>query len=286
MNATKSEPNETPHVEDWAGEMGERWLAQLDRFEKMIEPIGNALLEQAAFRAGEAVVDIGAGGGATTRAIASAIAPEGTVVGLDISSALVAEAERRSHGFDNVQFVCGDAASAQLAMAPFDRLFSRFGSMFFDDPYSAFVNLKAMLKPGARIDLAVWGPPRENPWMMEMIAIVRRHVEVPPAEPRAPGPFAFEDLGYLGDILARAGFENMDVVPYAGSLAVGGRGTPPEDALAFVHSSLGVGRILGEQDEDTRSKASRDLLDLFDARHVPVEGVVMQCKAWLVSAAA
>ena len=30
--------------EDWAGEMGARWLASLDRFEGMIAPIGEALL--------------------------------------------------------------------------------------------------------------------------------------------------------------------------------------------------------------------------------------------------
>ncbi|WP_296716543.1 hypothetical protein [Erythrobacter sp.] len=33
--------------EDWAGEMGARWLASLERFEGMIAPIGTALLAQA-----------------------------------------------------------------------------------------------------------------------------------------------------------------------------------------------------------------------------------------------
>src|SRR3546814_7982160 len=32
---------------DWAGDAGARWLAQLDRFESMIEPVGQALLAQA-----------------------------------------------------------------------------------------------------------------------------------------------------------------------------------------------------------------------------------------------
>src|SRR3546814_10963477 len=47
----------------WAGEAGARWLGQLDRFESMIEPIGEALLARAAYAAGERVVDIGCGGG-------------------------------------------------------------------------------------------------------------------------------------------------------------------------------------------------------------------------------
>jgi len=45
---------------DWAGQAGTRWLAQLDRFESMIEPIGKALLAQAAYTASETVVDSGA----------------------------------------------------------------------------------------------------------------------------------------------------------------------------------------------------------------------------------
>src|SRR3546814_10794612 len=56
---------------DWAGEAGARWLGQLDRFESMIEPIGEALLARAAYAAGERVVDIGCGGGWTTRRIAA-----------------------------------------------------------------------------------------------------------------------------------------------------------------------------------------------------------------------
>ena len=48
-----------PAAHDWAGEAGTRWLAQLDRFESMIEPIGKALLDQAAYSASETVVDVG-----------------------------------------------------------------------------------------------------------------------------------------------------------------------------------------------------------------------------------
>ena len=41
--------------EDWAGEMGARWLANLDGFERTIAPVGDALVARAAFVAGERV---------------------------------------------------------------------------------------------------------------------------------------------------------------------------------------------------------------------------------------
>lgn len=142
-----------------------RWLANLDRFESMIAPVGDALLARVGLRAGERVVDIGCGGGATSREIARRVQPGGTVVGVDISAALVAEAARRSAsaGLTNAAFVVADAAAALPAGAPFDRLVSRFGSMFFANPAAAFHNLGRMLRTGARADFAVWAPARARP---------------------------------------------------------------------------------------------------------------------------
>jgi SAM-dependent methyltransferase len=273
--------------EDWAGEMGARWLASLDRFEGMIAPIGAALLARADYRPGERVLDLGCGGGATTLAIAEAVGPQGAALGLDIAPMLIARAtERAASAGSAARFVCADAATAQLDEPPFDRLFSRFGSMFFAQPVPAFVNLRGMLKPGARIDLAVWAHPRDNAWMMEVMGVVRSHAEVPPAVPRAPGPFAFEDLGYLEDILTAAGFTGMDAVAYQGEQPVGGSGASPEQATDFVLASMAAGRILAEQGEEVLAAARADLNALFSRRYRPDEGVMLGCKAWLVSAQA
>lgn len=271
--------------EDWAGEMGARWLASLDRFEGMIAPIGAALLAQADYPAGERVLDLGCGGGATTLAIADAVGPEGAALGLDVAPMLVARAqERAAAAGSHARFICADAATATLDEPPFDRLFSRFGSMFFEAPVPAFANLKAMLKPGARIDLAVWANPRANLWMMEVMGVVREHIEIPPAVPRAPGPFAFEDLAYLEEVLTGAGFSGMEAVPYAGLQPVGGPGAAPAEAVDFVLASMAVGRVLDEAGSDVRKAARADLVELFTRRHVAGEGVMMGCKAWLVTA--
>lgn len=271
--------------EDWAGEMGARWLASLDRFEGMIAPIGAALFAQADYQPGERVLDLGCGGGATTLAIADAVGAQGAALGLDVAPMLVAKAQERAAAQGSTaRFVCADAATASLDEPPFDRLFSRFGSMFFAEPVPAFANLKAMLKPGARIDLAVWAAPRDNLWMMEVMGVVRQHIEIPPATPRAPGPFAFEDLTYLEDVLTGAGFTGMAVVPYQGLQPVGGPGASPQDAVDFVLSSMAVGRVLDEAEAEIREAARAGLLDRFTRRHVAGEGVMMDCKAWLVRA--
>jgi len=274
--------------EDWSGDMGLKWLASLSLFEEMIAPIGYALLARADFQTGETVIDLGCGGGATTLAIAQTVAPSGKVAGVDISPDLVAAAEERAakSGAPNIDFTCADAATVQLADAPYDRLFSRFGSMFFEDPISAFANLHGQLRKGGRIDLAVWGPPRDNLWMMEMMGVVRNHVEVPPAVPRAPGPFAFEDLEYLGEIMDGSGFADVDVAAYEGLQPVGGVGATPEKAVEFAFASLAAGRLLADKGDAILEAASKELTDVFARHYVPEKGVMMLGKAWLVSAIA
>jgi ubiquinone/menaquinone biosynthesis C-methylase UbiE len=82
--------------EDWAGEMGERWLNHLERFEGMIAPVGETLLDQAAYSPGERVIDVGRGAGGTTIEIGRRLGARGSVLGLDLSPALIAAATRRA----------------------------------------------------------------------------------------------------------------------------------------------------------------------------------------------
>ena len=275
------------NAEDWAGEMGVRWLANLDRFESMIAPVGDALLARAGLRAGERVVDIGCGGGATSREIARRVQPGGTVVGVDISAALVAEAARRaaSAGLSNATFVVADAAAALPPGAPFDRLVSRFGSMFFPNPAAAFQNLGRMLRAGARADFAVWAPARENAWVAGLMGVVGAHMEMPAPVPRAPGPFAFDDPEYFRAVLEGAGFRDLQFQRWAGQQLIGGAGADPADAARFVLNAMSFGALVQEQPPALRAAVEAELTALFAAHRTPA-GIAMGANAWLVSASA
>lgn len=284
MTTTTADPNALKG-EDWAGEMGIKWLTHIDRFEGMIAPIGDALLARAAIAPGERVIDLGCGGGLTSLAAAKATGPDGAVLGLDISPDLIDEARRRAEGLPHVRFICADAATVKLD-APYDRLISRFGSMFFAEPYAAFTNLHGLIKPGGRIDLAIWAAPRDNPWMMELMGVARSHIDIPSPNPRAPGPFAFADLDYVRDILAHAGFSAPDFEAYQGEQAIGGPGATPDAAADFALASMAIGRALAEAGEDVLALAREDLVNLFGQRHVSGKGVMMANKVWLLSAKA
>ena len=272
-------------AEDWAGEMGERWLRNLDRFESMIAPVGDALLQRADYKAGEVVLDIGCGGGASTRAIAARVAPKGRVMGVDISAHLVAECERRAHsaGTPNANFVAADAAAVRLPAGSYDRLHSRFGSMFFPEPAAAFSHLASLIRPGGRADFAVWAPARENPWVGAMMGILREYIDLPRPEPHAPGPFALDDPNYFAALLRQAGFTTLEFALWQGSQPIGGTASTAESARDFVLNSMNFGEMLVEHPEPVRSAVETKLLALFRDHHTP-RGVEMQALAWLVSA--
>lgn len=136
--------------------------------------------------------------------------------------------------------------------------------------------------------MPVWGPPRENLWMMEMMGVVKNHVEVPKAIPRAPGPFAFEDLEYLEEVLSGSGsgFSEVGVTAYEGLQPFGGVGASPEQAVTFALTSMAAGRLLREQGDAVFDAASQEMTELFAQHYIPGEGIMMRGKAWFVSALA
>lgn len=271
--------------EAWAGDDGRRWLSNLDRFEGMLAPIGEALIARAAFAPGERVVDIGCGGGWTTRSIGGRVGSSGLAIGIDISADLVdaANARARAAGLPNVRFVAGDAAVAMPEDAPFDRLFSRFGCMFFDQPYAAFANLRRMLRSGGRLDIAVWGPANENPWVSQVMAVASRHIEMPPPVPRAPGPFALGDTDYVRDLLTSGGFSNPEISVWTGTQPIGGPGSSPAEAADFVLEAMHVGDAASGADPAVKAAIRSDLAEMF-ARHQTPDGVVAGANALFVTA--
>src|SRR4051794_22423733 len=119
------------------------WIAAQSDYTSVGTWFGERALERLAVKAGEYAVDIGCGTGETTVALARAAAPGGRAVGIDISSALLEEARKRTKAADvDVTFVVADAEDAPVAEDA-DVGFSRFGVMFFADPQRAFSNLCA-----------------------------------------------------------------------------------------------------------------------------------------------
>ena len=190
----------------------DRWTTAWPERERLTNTVTPHLLQALALQPGERVLDIGCGGGGLTIAAAEAVGPNGAVVGADLSAALLDLATQRAAaaGASNVSFVVVDAQTDQFPGAPFDVAASQFGVMFFDEPVTAFANIRAHLRPAARLVFVCWQPVDRNPWHSS--GALRRFL--PPTPPPAAGksvvgPFAFGDVAQTTAILHDAGFTEI-----------------------------------------------------------------------------
>lgn len=217
------------------------WATRDGMIERFTEDLGRVGIDAAAPLAGDRVLDVGCGPGATTIDLAGRVGGTGEVVGLEISPGMVAAGERLAASADvtNVRFVVHDLEEAPLAEG-FDVAYSRFGVMFFDRPETAFANLVASLRPGGRFAAVVWAPPQENPWMAvtNLAAASPLGAELSLPAPGAPGPFSLSDADALGGLLRGSGLAEVAVQPARGRLAL-----RADTAAAEVASTLEIGPL-------------------------------------------
>lgn len=284
MNTGVHEQNQGQGMasDSWAGDQGEKWNTWVDQFEGMIGPAGEAAIGFAGFHLGEQVIDIGCGAGITSLQIAPLVGPEGHVTGLDINEALIETSRGRAAraGVDNVDFVVGDAARIRLERE-YDHLFSRFGLMFFEEPQAAFRNMRDFLRPDGRLSFVCWGPPTDNPWVFELMSVVGEYVDLPEPQPHAPGPFAFADRDYLGDILHQAGFRNVEIQSWSGDQLMGGPGATPARAARFIMAATFIGEAVQDRPESVQREVEQALARTL-ARHQRADDIVFKGATWLV----
>jgi SAM-dependent methyltransferase len=282
-----SQPN-AYQVVDWNGSSGERWVANQVRLDAMLAGFGEAAIGAAAPVAGERVLDIGCGAGATSRALARAVGAQGDVLGLDISEPLVARA-REAGAMQQLRFEVADAGRAALPEASCDLLFSRFGVMFFEDPTAAFAHMRRALKPGGRIAFVCWRGAGENDWgRLPLDAIAA--IVPPPAPPaaEAPGPFSFGDRDRVMRILAGAGFADIRIDALDRSIPFGQGATRAEaieDALEMAFEVGPLSRALADQPDDIRARAATAVRAAYATRPGD-KAVMIDGAAWIVTARA
>lgn len=274
-------------IDYWNVTAGPEWVRRQAFFDAMLAPFGAAAIDAADLAPGQQVIDVGCGCGTTTIDLARRVGPDGHVLGVDVSAPMLGVARRRvteARLDGTVALTQADAQEHGFAPGGADRLFSRMGVMFFDDPPRAFANLRRALAPDGRLAFACWQPLDVNEWMAIPLGALRTVVALPaPAPPHAPGPFAFGQEGYVRDVLARAGWVDIEVEPRRERLVVGGD-EGVAGAVAHV-AELNVTRTaLADVDEVTRTRALAAMRAALQDHADDSGRVRMQGCAWLVRA--
>jgi SAM-dependent methyltransferase len=135
---------------------------------------------------GQRILDIGCGPGTLTVDLARRVAPSGTVVGIDLSAAVVQEATAHATAqrAGNVSFRTGDFRAGDLPEGSFDAVHAHQVLQHLRDPVGALAAMGRLARPGGIVAARdgdytafVWTPadPRLDRWLEIYMAVSDRN---------------------------------------------------------------------------------------------------------------
>lgn len=266
---------------EWTGRVGESWAHEWRRTDRSFGELTDRLLKAATSSPFSQVIDVGCGAGEVSLLLAAAN-PSARVTGVDVSESLLAAARLRGARAENVAFVLGDASQWQTDQgeAP-DLIVSRHGVMFFPEPVTAFQHLRNIAQPGARLVFSCFRERRDNQWAEQLISVLGTGSS--PADPRAPGPFAFGEADYVEDILAKAGWTDVRLSPVDYEM-VAGEGTDAlEDAVSYFLRIGPAARAISEMNPAERDRTMGRLREMLDGQS-KAGRITLSAASWIVTA--
>lgn len=172
--------------------------------------------------AGQRLLDLGCGTGASTAALLS-VAPRAEITGVDASAGMLEQARRKTWP-DNVSFVHARAEEL-TARGPFDGIFAAYLVRNLPDPDPVLATVRGLLKPGARFVAHEYSV-RDSPAATAIWTAVCWSVIIPGGAlvTRSPELYtylwrsvlAFDGVDALRDRLRRNGFTGVRALPAAG----------------------------------------------------------------------
>ena len=273
----------------WSGPLFERFVRFRPYVAEGLGAHGEVALAAHPAAAGDRVLDIGCGFGDTTRRLAELVGNEGEAVGVDVSGPFLdlAREEAEVAGLPNVTYRLGDAQIADLG-GPFDYVFSRMGVMFFANPVQALRNVRAAMRPGARLCAVVWRRKLDNGWVWEAEQVVDRYLEHPDEteEPTCgPGPFSMADADTVSEQLRIAGFEAIELRRSDLPMRMGATLDDAVDLTMAIGPAGEVLRLWGDRAEEIRPTIAAEIRAALEQFETP-DGVEAPASTWILSALA
>ncbi|HVL55997.1 MAG TPA: class I SAM-dependent methyltransferase [Burkholderiaceae bacterium] len=154
-----------------------------------LKPATDAMLEIVQLRPGARVLDVAAGAGEQTLAIAQRVGPGGLVLATDLSPAILERARTNAQraGLTQVRTHVADGEDLRVEPGAFDAALCRLGLMFFPDPLRGLQQMHRALRAGGRVCTLVFSRPERNPCLGILMSTALEHAGLPPRDPYAPG---------------------------------------------------------------------------------------------------
>ena len=207
----------------------ERYLVPL-----IFEPYARDLAARLGARPPARILELAAGTGVLTRALASGLPASSAIVATDLNPPMIGHAA--SVGTSRpVQWRQADAMKLPFEAGAFDAVACQFGVMFFPDKAAAFAEARRVLRPGGVFLFSVWDRIEENEFADVATDTLARLFPRDPPRFMARTPHGYHDKDLVARDLAQGGFTRR---PEIVTLAERSRASSPMDpAIAYCQGT-------------------------------------------------
>ena len=176
----------------------------------IFEPYATHLARRLASRPVTRVLEVAAGTGVGTRALASLLPASASIVATDLNQAMLDQAAAVGTSRP-VEWRHADAQQLPFADASFDAVVCQFGAMFFPDRAKAYAEARRVLRDGGIYLLAVWDRIEDNEFADDVTNALARIFPDDPPRFLARTPHGYHDAALIRSELEGAGFSRVAV---------------------------------------------------------------------------
>lgn len=174
-------------------------------------PYAEDLSQKAAALSPKAVLEVAAGSGAVTRALAPKLAPDARYVVTDLNQPMLDYAASRQKPDSRIIWRQADAQALPFDDAGFDVVCCQFGAMFFPDRPSGYREAIRVLKPGGTYLFSVWDRIEENVFADDVTNALAEFFPDDPPRFMARTPHGYHDTALIRRDLLKAGFSSITI---------------------------------------------------------------------------
>jgi ubiquinone/menaquinone biosynthesis C-methylase UbiE len=176
----------------------------------IFEPYARDLAERLAGFGPRRVLEIAAGTGVVTRAIAEKL-PETEIVATDLNQPMLDTAAELQGGQGKVTFRQADALALPFEDNSFDAVVCQFGVMFFPDKHQGYREALRVLRPGGAYIFSVWDRIETNEFITVVNAALAARFADDPPKFMERTPHGYHDVDAIAAAVTDAGFTNVSV---------------------------------------------------------------------------
>ncbi len=179
----------------------------------IFEPYAAELARRTQALAPKAVLELAAGSGVVTRAVAPVLDVGARYVATDLNPPMLERARAVQPDPGQIEWRSADALDLPFGTAEFDLLLCQFGVMFFPDKPKGYAEARRVLRPGGAYLFTMWDRIEANEFAHEVNNAMNAVFPDDPSHFMARTPHGHYDTDLIRRQLAGAGFADVAIDP-------------------------------------------------------------------------